>query len=282
MTYKAIIMDIDGTLVTKDQKIPPETLKTLKYVQSKGIRLVLASGRPINGMIHLSKELEMDKNHGLCVCFNGGKVVDVQTNEILFNQTMSLDTCKSILHHMKNFDVRPLIVKGEYSLVKDVYDSDVHVGGEAINIVRHESHDNNYKLMEVDDLEEAADCELNKILVIGEPEYLKEHYKEMYAPFVDICNAMFTAPFYYAYTDKGIDKVHALEESLVKLGITADECISFGDAQNDNTMIKWAKLGIAMGNAVQETKDVADEVTEAVWDEGIAVSLKKHLKDLFE
>lgn len=282
MSLKAIIMDIDGTLVDgKTQKIPPETKEALKHVQEKGIKLILASGRPINGMTALAKELDMDKNHGLCVSFNGAKVVDVETNEILFNQTMTVETGKAILNHMKKFDVRPLIVKGDYAYVKDVYDCYVVSKGEKFNIVNHEAHDNNFKLCEVDDLAEFADYELNKILVIGEADYLQEHYKEMYEPFVDTCNAMFTAPFYYEYTDKGIDKVRALESVLHHFDINPKDCISFGDAQNDITMIKWAGVGVAMGNGTDETKAAADEVTDANVDEGIAHSVKKHFADLF-
>lgn len=282
MSIKAVIMDIDGTLVDgKTQQIPPETKKALKHVQDQGIKLILASGRPINGMVHLAKELDMDQHHGLCACFNGAKVVDVETNEVLFNQTMSVETGKAILHHMKNFDVRPLIVKGDYAYVKNVYDCFVDVKGSPYNIVNHEAHDNNFKLCEVDDLEEFADYELNKILIIGEADYLQEHYKEMYAPFTETCNAMLTAPVYYEYTDKGIDKVKALESVLHHFDIDAKDCISFGDAQNDITMIKWAGIGVAMGNGTDETKAAADEVTDANVDEGIAHSLYRHLSELF-
>lgn len=283
MCLKAIIMDIDGTLVDgKTQQIPPVTKKTLKELQEKGIQLVLASGRPINGMIALAKELEMDQHHGLCVCFNGAKVVDIEKNEVLFDQTMSVETGKAILRHMKNFDVRPLIVKDEYAYVQDVYDCFVEIKGSKFNIVNHEAHDNNFKLCEVDDLEIFADYPLNKILVIGESDYLKEHYQEMYEPFTKTCNAMFTAPFYYEYTDKGIDKVKALETVLNQLNISSENCISFGDAQNDIGMIKWAKVGIAMGNATEETKLAADEVTDKNVEEGIAHSLEKHFSNLLK
>lgn len=283
MGLKAIIMDIDGTLVDgKTQQIPPLTKKILLELQEKGIKLVLASGRPINGMVHLASELEMDQHHGLCVCFNGAKVVDVENMEVLFNQAMTVAMGKAILNHMKKFDVRPLIVKGEYAYVKDVYDCFVEIGGSPFNIVNHEAHDNNFKLCEVDDLETFADYPLNKILVIGEADYLKEHYKEMVEPFTETCNAMFTAPFYYEYTDKGIDKVKALETVLSQLGVTSEDCISFGDAQNDIGMIKWARIGVAMGNATDETKEAADEITDANTDEGIAHSLEKHFFELLK
>ncbi|MCF0111653.1 MAG: HAD family phosphatase, partial [Erysipelotrichaceae bacterium] len=111
---KAILLDIDGTLVTKQGIITERTKEALLRAGKQGIKLILASGRPVNGMLHLAREIGMDKHHGLCVAFNGAQVLDVTTGEILFNQTMSVDLCKRILHHMKNFEVRPMIVKGDY------------------------------------------------------------------------------------------------------------------------------------------------------------------------
>lgn len=277
MKIKAILMDIDGTLVDRSGVITPKTKEALLHAQKEGSILVLASGRPINGMEHLAKELEMDKYHGLCVCFNGAKVVDMETQEVLFNQTMPIETAKAVLHHMKNFDVRPLIVKGEYAYVTNVYDCMVHINGEEFNIMNHESHDNNFKLCEVDDLEEFVNFPLNKILNIGEPEYLQAHYEEMRKPFEGQLNAMFTAPFYYEFTDQGIDKVKALDTVMKQLGIQPEEMIAFGDAQNDITMVQYAGIGVAMGNAVEELKAVADEVTAPCGEDGIALSLEKHL-----
>lgn len=277
MTIKAIIMDIDGTLVDQSQSISPRTKAVLLAAQDSGIKLVLASGRPVNGMLGLARELEMDRNHGICVCFNGSRAVDVQTGQVLFDQAMDVETGRAVLHHMKNFDVQPLIVKGEYAYVTDVYKCMVHMDGMELNIMNHESHENGYKLCEVDDLEAFVDYPLNKILNIGEPEYLKAHYEEMRAPFEGRLNAMFTAPFYYEFTDLGIDKAKALDTVLGGIGIASADTIAFGDAQNDKTMLEYAGIGVAMGNAVEELKAVADEVTASCTEDGIACTLEKYL-----
>lgn len=277
---KAILMDIDGTLVDHSGVITEETKKTLLKAQEKGMKLILASGRPINGMVKLAQDLEMDKNHGICVCFNGSRVVDVQTGEVLFNKAMSVEEGKEVLHHMKNFKVRPVIVKDEYSYVLDVFDSQVHMNGLEFNILKHETHDNGFMLCEVKDLEEFVDYPLNKILNIGEPEYLQEHWQEMAKPFEGRLNSMFTAPFYYEFTAQGVDKVKALKAVLEPMGIAAEECIAFGDAQNDATMIEFAGIGVAMGNAVESLKEKADFITKPCGEDGIAFALKKYVEEL--
>ena len=79
------------------------------------------------------------------------------------------------------------------------------------------------------------------------------------------------------YTAPGIDKARALEGALPKLGIDASEVVSFGDGQNDKSMIEWAGTGVAMGNAVDEVKAVAQMVTANNNEDGIAVALDKLL-----
>ena len=184
---KVIIMDIDGTLTNEDKIISENTKNKLKELQSQGAVLVLASGRPTRGLMQFAKELEMDKHNGLLVSFNGARVTDCETGDILFDQTMTVDTCKAVLNHMKNFDVIPMVYKGEYLHVTDVYNNIVHAYGRELNIIHYESRLCNYKLCEVDDLEEFADFPMNKILTAGEPDYLQENYKKMMEPLRIYC-----------------------------------------------------------------------------------------------
>ena len=275
---KVIIMDIDGTLTNEDKIISENTKNKLKELQSQGAVLVLASGRPTRGLMQFAKELEMDKHNGLLVSFNGARVTDCETGNILFDQTMTVDTCKAVLNHMKNFDVIPMVYKGEYLHVTDVYNNIVHAYGRELNIIHYESRLCNYKLCEVDDLEEFADFPMNKILTAGEPDYLQENYKKMMEPFKDSLNCVFTADMYFEFTEKGIDKANALHCALTPLGYTKEDMIAFGDAQNDKTMLEYAGIGVAMGNATQEIKDIADYITLSNNDDGIVHALNELLK----
>lgn len=278
---KAIVMDVDGTLTNGKKQITEKTKEVLLKAQSKGIKLILASGRPTTGLIGFAKELEMDKNNGLLVSFNGSKVVDCETFEELFNEPMSIQEGKAVLEHMKKFEVKPMVDKGEYMLVNNVFDNKIYArNGQEINIIEYESRGGNYKLCEIDDLAEYIDYPLNKILTAGQPDYLKEHYREMMEPFKDKLSCMFTADFYFEFTAKGIDKAKALETVLKPMGINEGEIISFGDGQNDLSIIKYAGIGVAMENAVDELKEQADEITLSNEDDGIAYSLLKHIPQL--
>lgn len=281
MSRKVIIMDVDGTLTNGKKVVTPQTKEALLKAEEAGAILILASGRPTSGLMDLAKELEMDKHHGLLVAYNGSTVIDCETMEVLFNQALSVEEGKAVLEHMKKFDrVRPMIDKGEYMYVNNVYDNWINWDGKPFDVIQYESRGGKFKLCEVDDLAEFVDFELNKILTTSDPEYLQEHYQEMMEPFKDSLSCMFTGDFYFEFTAQGIDKAKALDTVLIPMGYKKEDMIAFGDGHNDASMVKYAGTGIAMENAVQDLKDIADEVTLSNEEDGIAVALYKHMPEL--
>lgn len=278
MNLKAIILDIDGTLVNSQKVVSERTKMTLLTAQKRGIKLILASGRPIRGMLDLIHELEMDKHHGLVVAYNGASVMDCESKEIVFNKAMTPMEAQSVLNHVKNFKVIPMIAKDDTMYVNNVYNGMLNLNQKPFNIIEYEARGGNYLLCEKSDLAEFVDFPLNKILLAGQPEYLKEVYQKISEPFVDKLSSMFTASVYYEFTAKGIDKANALNEVLAPMGILPEDTISFGDGQNDLSIIKFAGIGVAMGNAVEELKNAADEITLSNDEDGIAVILEKYVK----
>ena len=248
--------------------------------QEQGIRLVIASGRPAKGIEKYGKMLEMDKHHGLFLCFNGAKVIDCQTGEVLVNTTMQQELVTQALQHLKQFDVSPIVVEDDYMVVEDVYDCMITDKGRTFNGIQYEVRMNNYLLKEVSNLASYVDFPLNKILVVGQPEYLRENCKAISAPFEGKLSMMFSANFFYEMTSQGIDKGAALKSALDKLGIEAKDCIAFGDAGNDITMLQFAGVGVAMANAQEEVKAVADYITDDNNHDGIAKELQKYIPSL--
>lgn len=269
MTIEAIILDIDGTLLSDNKEITPATKKALITAQQNGVKLILASGRPTTAMHLYAEQLEMEKYHGLLVSYNGAKVVDCQTNEELFSQALTVTEGKAVLEHMKQFDVKVMIDKDDYMYVNNVFDCFVPYRGEEINIIEYESRNGNFKLCEKEDLAAFVDYPISKILTAGDPAYLKENYQAMMEPFKESFNCVFTADFYFEFTAQGIDKAKALDTVLTPLGISAENLIAFGDGHNDITMVRYAGTGVAMQNAVPELKEAANTVTLSNNEDGI-------------
>ena len=279
MAIKAIAMDIDGTLTNDEKVITPRTREKLLEVQDRGVKLILASGRPAQGLKRLAHELELDSRDGLLVCFNGACVIDAQTSDVLFDQPMPADELHRLLKHLKGFDVIPWITKDDRLYLEDSYRCMLTLpDGSQKNIVKYERDACDLRIHEVADLASVVDeGPVDKLLTAGNPDYMQAHFEEMYAPFKETLAGMFTADWYFEYTAPGIDKAHALEGALPKLGIDASEVAAFGDGQNDKSMLAWAGTGVAMANAVDETKAVAQMVTASNNEDGIAVALEKLL-----
>ena len=273
---KTILLDIDGTLTNDKKVITPKTKEALLAAQEKGVRLALASGRPDMGLYKWAKELKMDTHHGIFICYNGAKVVDCESGEELFSQSLSREEARAVLTHLKQFDITPIIARGEYMHTTNVFGCTIDYKGAPFNVVEYESRGNNYILCEHKDLAQWVDFPVEKILTAASPEYLRANYEEMQKPFKDSLSCMFTGDFYFEYTAQGVNKAKAIEAAYTKLGITKEEMIAFGDAENDLPMLTYVGCGVAMGNAVDAVKAAADEVTLDNNSDGIAVSLEKH------
>ena len=276
---KAIILDIDGTLTNSEKIITPETKKALLAAQKMGIRLALASARSDNGLKRFGRWLDFERNEGIYICYNGGLILNSGTGEVYFEKTMPAELCREILEHLKSFDCIPMINKGPYMYLNDVYRK-IRVAGKETDIIQYETRSNEFLICEQKDLAAFVDFPLAKILAAASDDYLREHADELGAPFAGRAKTGLTAPFFYEFNAKGVDKAAAIEKAFPALGISPDEMMAFGDAQNDLSMISYVKYGIAMGNAVRELKDAAFDVTDDNDHDGIAKALYKYIPEL--
>lgn len=279
-----IVCDIDGTLLTNNRIISPKTKDALIKAQEKGIKVILASGRPTSGMVHLAEELKMDQHHGFIISFNGACVTDCETNEIIYEQTISRDIASQLFDHLKSFDVIPMIAHENTMYVNDVFDGMIplrHNSNTLENIIEYEARGGNFQLAEMHDLTHIAGLPIHKVLIAGKPEYLDNHHFAMQEPFSKVLTSSFSAPFYYEFTDKGVDKAATLDKVLTSLGHNHDTVIAFGDGHNDLTLIKYAGIGCAMGNAVPEVLEAADTITLSNDEDGIAEKLYELIPDLY-
>lgn len=277
MAIKAIALDIDGTLTNDRKVITPRTKEALLAAQDSGIKLILSSGRPVQGLRAIASELQLETHDGLLVAFNGAHVVDAQTDEVLFDQPMEEEVLRALVAHMRGFDVIPWITEGKYLFVERGARHLITYREAPFDIVEYERRMCDLELVEVDDLLEVCSRPQDKLLCASEPEYLQQHWRAMYEPFFDSLSGMFTADFYFEFMAPGITKGNALAGALPKVGIDASEVITFGDAQNDISMLEWAGMGVAMGNATEAAKAAADMVTGSNNEDGIASALEKIL-----
>lgn len=264
MTYKLIALDLDGTLKSSTKQILPKTKKILQELIKKGVVVVLASGRPTAGIYEEANELELDKYGGYLLSFNGAKVIDYKNKEIIYQKVYDSNIAHSVYDHGKTFDLAVMTYTDESILTEDSDDEYVVI----------ESEINRMPIQKVNDFKEIVDFSVNKLLLTGNPEYLEKILTDFKSPFKDTLSIYRSAPFFIEVMAKNIDKAYSLKKLIDKLGIKQNEVISFGDGYNDLSLIQFAQMGVAMGNAVDEVKECANYITLSNDEEGIYECLK--------
>ena len=101
MKYQVLVLDLDGTLTNSKKEITPETRKALIEIQEAGKIVVLASGRPINGVAPLADELQMEKYGGYMLSFNGARITRCSTGEIVYNRTLPAEIIRPVWEFAK-------------------------------------------------------------------------------------------------------------------------------------------------------------------------------------
>ena len=132
-------------------------------------------------------------------------------------------------------------------------------------------------MKQVGHFKDYVDFPVNKCLMTGEPEHMAELEKELKEKYAGKLNIFRSEPFFLEIMPKGIDKAKVLRNFLPYLGITREEVICCGDGYNDKTMIEFAGLGVAMANARDEVKEVADYITASNDEDGIVKVVKKFI-----
>ena len=114
MDYKLIATDMDGTLLDEEHNITKENIEAIIKVQKeKGVKFVLASGRPSYAMLDYAKELQMDKYEGYVLAFNGGELIDMKTNEVIFHEGLEKKDIENVYKVSKEINVPMILYVGD-------------------------------------------------------------------------------------------------------------------------------------------------------------------------
>ena len=133
------------------------------------------------------------------------------------------------------------------------------------------------RYIEVNDLVRAIDFPVNKLLLSGEPDKMKEVEKTLKERFGDKLNVFRSDPFYVEILPKFVDKSVAVDKLMKFLEINREKVICVGDSFNDLPMLRYAGKGVAMGNAQKEVKETADYVTSSNDEDGIVEIIRKFM-----
>lgn len=267
MDYKLLVLDIDGTLTNSKKEITPRVFDALKKAQEKGVKIVLASGRPTYGIVPVAKQLELEKNGGYILSFNGGKIINAETNEVIYQKTLPEEMPALLYDLAQEYKVNIMTYLDETIITPKAEDKYVEI----------ESRINKMKVRQVEDFKSFVNFPVTKCLMVEDGDYLAGVEQKVKARVGETLSVLRSEPFFLEVMPKNIDKAYSLGKLLEHMGLTKEEMIACGDGFNDRSMIEFAGLGVAMANAQEPVKAVADLVTVSNDEDGVAVVVEEYI-----
>ena len=109
--YKILALDIDGTLTNSAKEVTPKVKEALYRLYEKNIPVLLVSGRPTEGILPIAKEIDLEENGGYILAFNGGKIINAKTKEVIYQKSVPYEYVKEICDFAVENDLAVLTYK---------------------------------------------------------------------------------------------------------------------------------------------------------------------------
>lgn len=272
-SIKMIGLDLDGTLLNSEKRISDYTRSVLNQAIEKGVIVLPSTGRPVTG---LPKEVTEFPGIRYAVTSNGARVVDLKENgKSVYECGVPVEKVKGVMKILSKYDtMREVYYKGHG-----------YAAGEKIDEV--ERYMSNPVMKEyilatrirVDDIDTYVEEHMESVdkvhILFADPEKEKmkaaREIEEMY-PELNVTSALENN---LEINEEGANKGLALIELGKLLGIEREEIMACGDGLNDRAMIEAVGLGVAMENAMEEVKTVADYITVSNDEDGVAKAIEK-------
>ncbi len=264
MPIRLVAIDLDDTLLNSGLKISDPCIRNIQAARSQGVIVTLATGRMYSSALPYALELKADVP---LITYQGALIKNSRTSEVIYYQPLSMDMAVETMEYFKQagvhyhtyFDDRLCLesmneegaayarLAGVHPLLLDSLVESCRSGQEALKIMA----------------------------VIRDQELLLELESELKHKYGNSLNITRSKPHYLEVMNPLANKADALRLVARYYGIQQEEVMAVGDSYNDLAMIKWAGIGVAMGNAREEVKAAADYITSSNEEYGVAEALQR-------
>ena len=246
-----ICLDLDGTLLTDDKTIGNYTKRVIQKLKEEGHYVMISTGRPYRATVPYYKELKLNTP---VVNFNGAFVHHPLDFDFkVLHKTLPQAVIKDIVEHIDKYDIKNIVAEVRDDIYFQYHDS----------VLMSEFFMGDPKIV-TGDLRKSMSEEATTVLINtteSRIDYIRRAFDDVYAetvthrrwgPNVAIIEII----------KKGISKATGIEYVLDNLGLDKEYTIAFGDEDNDLQMLQYVTHGVALNNAIDDLKSVADDVTK--------------------
>jgi Cof subfamily protein (haloacid dehalogenase superfamily) len=274
MKFKAICMDIDGTLLNADRELSPKTLEVLLYARTHS-DLILASSRMPAAMRHLQEELGI--LHQPLVCYNGGYILhfpeDQDVPVVLHSTFIPLEACQAIHQLAQGTEVHVSLYHADEWYVPA---HDYWANREANN-TKVQPTMADFEVVFADWAQREIGA--HKVMCMGPEEEIEAIEQHLAAHFGETLNLYRSKPTYLEIAHRSISKRTALKILMEEVfGYEWSDLVAFGDNYNDMEMLEAVGFGVAVGNAKDEVKAISNWVAAPGKEDGVAHTVERLLQ----
>ena len=259
---RMVAVDLDGTLLTDRKKVPKRTALALRALAGRGVKVVIALARPPRSVLPTYKLLGLDT---WAINYNGALIWDEPAKKSVFHRPMPGKLVRQIIE-MARGAYPDVLINCELSdrWYTDRLDS------------KHTTETGRlFKPDVIAPLKDFQDVSMTKVMLLGSPAMMDELAVGLDMSFENHCSVVRTDDDLLQIMDRRVSKGAALQIVADHYKIPARHILAIGDAHNDVDMLKLAGVAVAMDNAHEVVKEVADWIAPSNNDHGVHAALER-------
>ncbi|MGH4052141.1 MAG: Cof-type HAD-IIB family hydrolase [Clostridium sp.] len=270
MEYKLICIDMDGTLLNDKKNISERNIKAIRLANDKGVRIAVCTGRIFASAESFSDLLGVKSP---VIAANGAYIKEKDRDEVVYKASIGITKCRKLISVFRKYNIYPHFYTNEMIFTENVEFSS-HFYEEINKTLPKDKQIKVVLVKNWDDIFKKYDAEIFKAIGIDSDleKIMKAKITIRDMNEFEVVGSHFDN---FEVTDKGVSKGNAVKVLGDYYGIDREQIICIGDSENDLSMIKYAGLGIAMGNADENVKEASKYVTDNNNCDGVAKAIEK-------
>jgi Cof subfamily protein (haloacid dehalogenase superfamily) len=236
-------LDLDGTILDLKLNLDPRDVEALDRIIGAGVTVVACTGRPFPGALPWVKRLGIE---GPIICYQGAQI-RMPDGSTMLDRGVTHELAMEVIRFARERDLHVQAYRDDQLIVErdrpEAHEYADHAGME---------------IQVVGDLDAAMGPTTPKLVIVSTAQRLEELLPEVRIRWTGRLNAATSVPTYLEFTSVESDKASALAFLCDRLGVPQDQCVAVGDGRNDESMLAWAGLGVAVEGSPTEVIAAAD------------------------
>ncbi|NQN10848.1 HAD family phosphatase [Streptococcus suis] len=266
---KLIALDMDGTLLNEQKELKQPQIDAIHQAIEAGVKIVLCTGRPLVGVKPFVEQLGFDTEEEFIIVNNGCSTHSTKDWSLIDWEELSISDIDYLSTFIENDDVQiSLFDEEDYFVLAEKANARVNLDAGLVGMTPQpinlkEAKSGQYRFFEA--------------MFVGEKEHI-DAFENQHNPVLSQgYSTVRSQDYLLEILPNGASKATGLKKLADRLGILPEEIMAMGDANNDLEMIEFAGLGIAMGNANEQVKAIAQDITDTNENNGVAKAIEKHI-----